>query len=137
MPAAFAEKACTEKPVSTATVLFGVRTKTCCKLSAGRKTVAEMGCCDLKLPCVSRYSTELLTVLLTASRTDRSADMLKLYLAPGEIFTLKGTDTCTVLKGASAVVLAAADGFELDNQARTHSRGDNLMGCDESCTSRQ
>ena len=69
VPDTFAEKARTEKPESTATRLFGDRTNTCCKLSAGMKTVAEMGCRDRKLPCVERYSTELLTELSMALMT--------------------------------------------------------------------
>ena len=79
VPDNFAEKARTVKPVSTATRLFGDRTDTCCKLSAGMKTVAEMGCLESKLPCVPRYSTELLTELFIASRTCCSADTAKLY----------------------------------------------------------
>lgn len=69
VPDTLAVKAGTEKPVSTATRLFGDRTNTCCKLSAGMKTVAEIGCCVMKLPRVSRYRTELLTELFMASNT--------------------------------------------------------------------
>ena len=135
VPETFAEKARTEKPVSTATGLFGDRTNTCCKLSAGMETVADMGCCDRKLPCVERYSTDLLTELSIASRTCCSADTAKLYPEAGAIFTLKGKDTCTLLKdGNETVLVVAADRLRLSKQVKTKSIGDNPI--DSTRTSR-
>ena len=128
VPATSAVKVCTENPLSTATRLTGDWTKTFCKLPAGRKTVAEIGCCVLKSPRVPRYNTELLTVQSKALSTCSLASSLKLKPLAGDIFTLNGRETCTVVKdGKGLVLLDAADALGPDSQARTQITGKNPM----------